>query len=83
MARNLQKKVVLCDSYDPTTGTPGGNVQEILLEDSDPMPKTVAEVEVLVESGKVASKDLTKCRTIVANMKADLTASAATEEAVK
>lgn len=67
MARNLQKKVVLCDSL--VDGVPTGNVHEILLDDTDSVPKTIEEVEVLVETGKVATNNKAKCRAIVAGIK--------------
>ena len=66
MARSLRKKIVLCDSYDATTGTPSGNVVEVLLQDNEPLPKTLTEAETYTEDGRLSSADRTKARTLIA-----------------
>ena len=66
---NNWNKVVLCDSYDATTGTPSGNVVEIQLADGEEKPKTIEECELLVEV-KCKDAELTKARSIITAFKA-------------
>ena len=65
MSRTLGKKVVLCDSYDATTGTPSGNVVTILLNDDESIPRTLTEAEACAER-KCVGSELTKARTLIA-----------------
>ena len=68
MARTLGKKVVLCDSYNATTGVAGGNVVTILLNDNESVPTTIAGAEALVEKRCVGA-ELTKARALIAAQK--------------
>ena len=76
---NPWNKVVICDSYDATTGTPSGNVVEIQLADDEVKPVTIEEAELLVES-KCVGAELTKARTILTAFKAKVAEGKTAEE---
>ena len=76
MARNLRKKVVLCDGlsvpadWDITKAVPTGNVVEILIDDDETRPRTLDEAEAACDKpGRLSAADRTKARAIIQNQR--------------